>query len=143
VHTVALGPFPTPQWYEFNTVTNAIIQGGFFFRTLTSHDFNPHIAANPFFDVFVEWSATEPGAFRGAKGQPAEVLVAGRRAADALNTLGPPASLFVSPVSYELFRWGDYSAMAYDPSAPLQAWSFNEKINSPVAWGTNIGHVTH
>ena len=143
VHTVALGPFPTPLWYEFDGTSNTIVQAGYFYRSLTSHDFNPHIAANSFFDVFVEWSATEPGAFRGAKGQPAEVLVAGRRSTDAAGTLGPAVSLFVSPTSYELFRWGDYSAVAYDPVAPLQAWTFNEKINNPFAWGTNIGHVTH
>ena len=51
VHTVALGPFPTPLWYEFNGVTNTIVQGGYVYRSLTSHDFNPHIAANSSFDA--------------------------------------------------------------------------------------------
>ena len=46
VHDVALGAFPTPLWYEFNTSTDTVVQSGFFFATQTSHDFNPSIAAN-------------------------------------------------------------------------------------------------
>jgi hypothetical protein len=91
--------------------------------------------------VFVVWSSTEPGAVRFGAGRPADIRMAGRRAVEPAGTMGPSVVLFTSPTIYDLFRWGDYSAVAFDPTNGSRAWSFNEKINNPNAWGTRIGLV--
>lgn len=143
VHTVAIGPFPTPLWYEFNTTTNTIVQAGFFFSSLTSHDWNPSIVANGNRDAFVTWSSTEPGASRGAPGIPPQVRFSGRLAADPLGVISAGAALFTSPASYELFRWGDYSAITIDPFNAQKAWLVNETVASPFVWGTRIGAVRY
>jgi hypothetical protein len=140
VHTVALGAYPTPFFYEFNTTTNAVVQSGFFYASPTSHDFNPSIAANDARDVFVTWSATDPGT-RVSAGTNAQVRFSGRRSTDPAGVIGAGAAIFTSGTSYSLFRWGDYSAVTIDPANPLQAWVVNEHIASSTTWGTTIGWV--
>ena len=39
-------------------------------------------------------------------------------------------------------RWGDYPAMASDPSAPGQVWVLGEYARATSSWGTAFGVVT-
>src|SRR4051794_30373802 len=58
VHTIALGSFAAPKFYQVRPSTASVLQSGFFFASGTSFDFNPSIAANTSNDVFVTWNAT-------------------------------------------------------------------------------------
>jgi hypothetical protein len=140
VHTVALGAFPTPQWYEFNTTTDTVVQTGYFYTSPTSHDFNPSIVANDSRDVFVTWSATEMGT-RLTGGTNAQVRFSGRRNTDPAGVIDAGTAVFTSGGPYSLFRWGDYSAVTIDPRNSLQAWLVNEHIASSTTWGSTIAWV--
>ncbi|TAJ85668.1 hypothetical protein EPO44_16335 [bacterium] len=140
VHTVNLSGFPAPKFYEFDTATNMVIQSGFFFASLTSHDWNASIAANGNNDVYVTWSSTDPPADINA-----QVRFSGRQAADPLGVIDAGTALFTSPTFYNpstdtVERWGDYSAVTVDP-VDGTGWIVNEKINDSTTWGSRIGQV--
>ena len=152
VHCISHLGHAVNRWYEIN-VTNpsapTIRQKGTFQATSTSHDFNPHIAANGSGDCFVVWSATDPN-----NGKNAMVYFGGRRASAALNTMGVNATpLFTSAAWYDdgqgaaFNRWGDYSAVRIDPSNSLEAWLTNEVVTGTTSpsteWGTQIGAVKY
>jgi hypothetical protein len=142
IHTVNDAGFPTVEWYEINTSSMTVNQGGFIFAAGTSDDFNPAIAANSSNDVFIEWSSTNASA-----GTNAQVRFGGRLHTDALNSMSQQATpLFTSPTflgtSSGIQRWGDYSAVTVDPKNTIQAWIVNEDIIDNSDWGTRIGHIT-
>jgi hypothetical protein len=140
VHTVAVGSFATPQFYEFDTAANAITQSGQFFASIVSQDFNPSIAANDAGDVYVTWTVTEPGTRLGGGIFP-QVRFGGRRDTDPPGVIGPGTALFTSPTFYNLGRWGDYSAVTVDPQNPDRAWIVNETVTNPTTWSTRIGAI--
>lgn len=145
VHTIALGSFAAPRWYEINAATRTVIQSGTFFATGSSFDFNASIAANPSKDVYVNWSMTDTAV------NP-QVRFSGRTAADPAGVIPGGVALFTSPAalhtSDEPERWGDYSAVTLDPtyygSCPGQqkiAWLVNENVLTSTTWGTRIGRI--
>lgn len=143
VHTIDLGGFPTPRFYEIDTSSSAVIQSGYFFKSDTSDDFNAHIAANASRDAFVTWSSTCPTCPNQA-----QVLFSGRRSTDPPGQMAAASVLATSSVALtgntaggNLQRWGDYSAVSIDPFNPLRAWIINEKINSASVWGTRFGQI--
>jgi hypothetical protein len=136
VHTVALGPFSAPRFYQINTTTNSVVQSGFFYATGTSFDFNASITATSDNDAFFTWSTTDPSA-----GTNAQVRVA---ACDHSQPIapGPGLVLFTSPTFYTGGRWGDYSAVTPDPSNRRRAWAVNETIRATTHWGSRIGAIS-
>ena len=60
VHTINIGGYARPKFYEFDPVNLTVRQSGTFSRSSTSYDFNASIAANQRHDVVVTWSATDP-----------------------------------------------------------------------------------
>lgn len=134
VHTINLGGFAAPRFYQINTATNTVVQSAFFFASGTSYDFNASIAANSDNDIFVTWSATDP-----ARGINAQVRFSGFDHNDgATYVLGPGTAAFTSPAPYGGFRWGDYSAVTVDPLNPRRAWLVNEDILANNDWGSRI-----
>jgi len=139
-HTVALGGFPAPKFYEFSTTSNTVVQSGFYFASGTSDDWNASIAANASRELFVTYSSTD--ASRGVRPQ---VRVSGKQPADS----GIPAGTAVATSSSVYTsgspqRWGDYSSTTLDPSAAgtcaanRRAWGTNETVLSGPVWGTRI-----
>ncbi|MFJ9827213.1 hypothetical protein ACIRSU_23050 [Streptomyces sp. NPDC101160] len=149
----------TPTWYQINTGTSALTAGGIFYETATSDDFNPSIVgstvngtnANPIGQFFVTWSATDIG---GMNTTPHQVRVkgSGRLATDPVSfaggsTFGPTASTFYNPDADPVGRWGDYSAVAIDPSpatnCPVgnRAYLVNERQNSQTQWSSRWGRL--
>jgi len=140
VHTIAIGPWPTPRWYKINTTTNLVLVSDFFFESGTSHDFNASIAANALGDAFVTWTSTVVGD-RGEGGHHAQIRWSGDQG--PATDIGPGFALFTSPVGYNPSgafdeRWGDYSAVSLDPLDNRRAWIVNEKINAPAVWGSRF-----
>ena len=141
-HTINLSGFPSAFFYRINTSTNALKQSGFYHASATSNDFNASITANTTGDCFVTWTSTNAGA-----GLNAQVRFSGKLSADAQIPSG--AAGFTSPTfltgnfdpNLGIERWGDYSAVALDPSNEATAWLVNEKINSSSLWGSRIIHI--
>ena len=143
VHTLALGSFAAPKWYELNTTTNSVVQSDTFFRSGTSDDFNPSLHARPDGTMFVSWTATDPSVNVNA-----QVRFSGRLPTDPLNTTNEPgqalftSGTFYNPSTSSVERWGDYSAVVDDDSTTLRrAYIVSEKINSSTVWGSRIGHI--
>jgi hypothetical protein len=149
IHTTNNGGRPVPVFYEFNTVTNAVIQQGAFFLSNTSFDFNPHIAVNPSSSAIVTWTATDPAA-----GKDAMVMLGGRTAATPAGAMpvGPAIAGSTSCLvhnfdsSFGSQRWGDYSVVSFDPAAYGIFWVTNEKIAGSASastdhWSTHFGQV--
>lgn len=144
VHTIALGGFSAPRFYQINTATGSVIQSGFFFATLTSFDFNASIAANTTNQVFVTWSATDP-----PNGTNAQVRFSGSDNSAGTVSFGAGDTLFTSGAQltgdldprFGLQRWGDYSAVTIDPANQAEAWVVNEKVDSATTWGSRIGAI--
>ena len=139
VHTIALGTFPTPRWYELDMSTRAVAQTGVFFGTGTSDDWNASIVVDDTRDVFVTWSSSN--AFGSREGNPAyfpQVRTSGRLSTDPAGVIPSGVVVFESTVPYLNFRWGDYSATTLDPSNANCAWGVNEKINAAFTWGSRF-----
>ena len=144
VHTIASGSRAIPRWYEFDTVTNTVIQSGYFSRSATSYDFNASIRANKRKDVFVTWSSTDP-----TNGINAEVRYAARLHSDPLGTIPSPGYLLFGSAANltgngtDTQRWGDYSAVSLDPAdaSGRTAWIVNERIVDTNTWGSRIGQI--
>lgn len=138
VHTVNSGGLPTPRWYEINTATNLLVNWGQFFEGGSSNDFNASIAANESRDLFVTWTATNPGP-TGA--HQARMRVSGKRSFDA--AIGIPGFQMgpTSPTFYLGFRWGDYSAVSIDPVDRRLAWAVNELVRTNSTWKSVFGRM--
>ncbi len=151
VHTVNLGGFPAPYFYQLNTSGNTVAQSGFFFESGTSDDFNPSISSNSSGDAFVVWSTTDSTSTIGLQHN-ARVDVSGRQPGDALGTMGTLTVLATSAVALtgnqqgSVQRWGDYSAVSLDPVAATcganqRAAVFNEKILNANTWGSQYALI--
>ena len=146
-HTIALGSFPAPKFYQIDTSANSIVQSGTFFESSTSDDFNASITANSSDEVFVTWNSTDA---LGSARHNAYVKATGRQAGDTAGTMGvkTTVSASFSPITGNLQggiqRWGDYSMVALDPvgtptCAPnRRAALFNEKIINANTWGSQF-----
>jgi hypothetical protein len=156
VHTIALGAFAAPKWYEIDTdigAVPAVKQQGFFFESGTSDDFNASIAANTSREVFVNWNSTDVANANVALRHQARIRVSGRQAADAAGVIPAGSSILTSAVALTgnsagggVQRWGDYSAVSLDPSpgvtagctANRRAYGINERISAANLWGSRI-----
>lgn len=139
VHTIALGTFPTPRWYELNPAAHTVVQTGVFFGTETSDDWNASIVANDTSDAFVTWSSSNP--FGSREDNPpyfAQVRTSGRLSTDPAGVIPSGVAVFESTTPYFNSRWGDYSAITLDPNNASCAWGVNEKINAASTWGSRF-----
>ena len=141
VHTINLGGFAAPRFYEIDTTTNTVIQSGFFYASGSSHDFNASIAVNGNNDAFVTYTSIDP-----STGINAQIRASGRLHTEPVGVIGSGVVLFNSSTFYtgggDRGRWGDYSSVTIDPSDPSTAWVINEKINGQTTWGSGIGTIT-
>lgn len=145
VHDENLVGFATPRFYKIDTTALTVPDTAQFFASGTSHDFNPAIATDPSGNLVVTWTSTDPPAARNA-----DVRFGGKRSTDGLgDTWGGGTALFTSAAcitgnfdpNFGTQRWGDYSAVSFDPATALTFFLVNEKINSANVWGSRIGSV--
>ncbi|NUK55586.1 hypothetical protein HRW14_36200 [Streptomyces lunaelactis] len=156
VHTINMGNFPTPRWYQINTSTNTVAAGesGILREASDSDDFNPAVAgssvggtaSNPIGRMFFTWSSTDAV---GSGLHHASVKGSGRLATDPVNITGG-STLATAPTPYNpststVERWGDYSAVSIDPVAygtcavGQRAWIVNERHVNTTQWGSRFG----
>jgi hypothetical protein len=144
-HTQTDAGLPTPFWREIDTEgagANTVKQGGEVFESGTSNDWNVSIQANLAKAAIVTWSATDP-----PNGLKPSVVTAGRKAADAANTMSPRLIVATgdivtgNPRTSTLMRWGDTSSVWIDPKLPGTAYIMNEYMINPSTWGTKVAHI--
>jgi len=137
----------TPRFYQLNTTLNTTLQTGEYFKTGTSSDFNPHIAANTANSAMVTWTSTDP-----AVGLNAAVMLGGRTSATSVNTMPVDATPVAGSTScladnfdpaFGHQRWGDYSAANLDPAQFGFFWVTNEKIAGSASSGTDHWATHH
>jgi hypothetical protein len=148
VHTINATGLPTPRWEAFNPATNILSFSGLFFRSLTSNDFNPAIAADGPGDIFVTETATD-----STGGLKPMVLFGGALSGNPVTLNATPAAsssvcLTGNPASGNPQRWGDYSAARFDsatsPSGTAGSvigWITNQRVAGASAWGTKIAKI--
>lgn len=152
VHTIALGTFPAPKFYQINTANTSLVQSGFFFESVTSDDWNASIAVNSQGEAFVTWNSTDVLG-TGTQHQ-ARIRYSGRQPSDPLGSIPAGSTLSNSSValvgnaeSSTVQRWGDYSAVSIDPqsytgcAAGRRFWLSNERIQDANTWGSRIGRA--
>lgn len=140
VHTIRDGSFATPRFYHLDVTNLTVVQTGTFAASGTSYDFNASIAANKVKDIFVTWSSTDPNG-----GKNAQIRVSGKLAGETTIPAGAVMmqSNTFQPFAAPLNRWGDYSAVALDPSlaSGKRAWVANQYIRNDGTWGTRLGRI--
>jgi hypothetical protein len=139
VHAINFNGFPTPRWYEIETSASTLAQSGMFFATNDSDDFSASTVANENKDVFVTWNSTSVGT-RDAPAFSPQIRVSGRLQSDP-SDIASRSVVFESPVDWQSFRWGDYSAITLDPLDSRCAWGVNEKGNTNSIWGSRLFQV--
>jgi hypothetical protein len=148
VHTVALGSFAAPFWYQFDIEgagNGTIKQGGFKFVSANSDDFNASIVAQSTGRAYLQWSYTD-SAVACATGCPS-MAFAGRLNADPLNTMTTATILHNSGIKLMgnlqsgRQRWGDYSSIRFDPQSSTDAYLFQERVLTTSLWGTRAATV--
>jgi hypothetical protein len=142
-------PYPLPLLVDVDPYALTLHRASFYWASATSNDWNASLQANAGGDVFVTFTSDDPAA-----GIAPQMRVARRDASGG----GRGTAVFTSPASFapgytrecpsgsDCERWGDYSAVALDPSetpgcpaGPLQsAWAVNETVKSSSLWGTRI-----
>jgi hypothetical protein len=171
-HGVASGTQSKVRWYEIRVTpggTPRVHQSGLVGGAVCSDDFNPSIAANERGEAVVTWSST-----RDDQGTPPCATPSPGPAFPQMRTagrqLGDPAGAMLGNIFVEgsatfwndgvppcrpnpcAERWGDYSDVSPDPTAPsgcgsLQRrrfWMTNENVpsaTSPNSWGTRIAQA--
>jgi len=153
-HCIATGSgaFAFNRWYEFDTVSDTVVDAGFFWSTSNSNDFMPHIAANTEGDIFVVWTAVDPDPLPpGGDGFHAQMRISGKEVSDVSTFLGPGAVVVTSPTWSSLqddsgrYRWGDYQAIDVNAGPgwgdPDVAFAVGERIKSNTRWDSQISRV--
>jgi hypothetical protein len=156
VNVSTVSSIPTPEWWQINGGTNALVTNGFVFESGASDDWNPSVAAsgvggttgNPIGRMVFTWSATQPS---GAGAHEARVKAHGRLATDAVTITGgstlATSATFYNPSASTVERWGDYSSVTIDPTPVAgcgvgnRFYVVNEKINSNTLWGSRWGRM--
>jgi hypothetical protein len=144
VHNVQVGGFVGIRWYEIEESTNRLLQSG----TISALHFDyiyPSIAANPFGEVVIGFTATgdaTTGLF------PSAFALAGTTT-NGITTFGDPILLAAGLDNFHFpneDRWGDYSSTSVDPNDPHTFWTAIEIALPRSAmggvWGTQITALT-
>jgi hypothetical protein len=161
VHTLGMGPFTQTRLYKIvvcpDPLSGCTAQPtatfADFSASSTSFDWNPSIAVNFSGTVFATWSSDDVFGVN--------VQVRAGSCDGSLSACSPGPGVVVFQSSGPLYgnpesggvniqRWGDYSSIVIDPTAPGSAFGFNEEIDNPHqgpagvggSWGTRLFSIS-
>jgi hypothetical protein len=138
-HTVTGGGFAGVRWYEIRRpgASPFVFQQGTVVDPVNSF-WMGSIAMDKAGDIALGFSAS-------SRSLDPSIFMVGRTAADPAGTMnGPDVLLFGTGVQTNSFnRWGDYSAMAVDPSDDCTFWYTQEyyRTTGSFNWSTRISAV--
>ena len=133
------------RWYEVATNdfgdgggSPTLVQSGNVDPGPGIHTWMPAVAVDSVGDLAIGFSVGGPSQFLGAG-------FTGRLANDPLGTVVLPINEYVVGLgNYQAIdgsgrnRWGDYTAMAIDPTSDGTFWVFNEYATSTNSWATEV-----
>jgi hypothetical protein len=131
------------RWYEFNVSgTPTLAQQGTIAPAPGVSTYYPAIAIGAGDVIGMTYN-------QSSLSQYPSVYDTGRTSADIKGTMETPVLAHAGTATYSdsAFRWGDYSGIAVDPSAPGSFWSGAEYATSalsgmPANWATWISHFS-
>lgn len=149
VHTVQLGSFPAPYYYEINAATRSIVlsREGYFFQSSTSYDWNASVAATTSTtpQIYFTWTSSDKANNKG----PGESI--GHRASNsdgATVAVGPQTIVGSEDTDFTCTggsgrgcRWGDTSSVVIDPLNSADAWITNQFQSPGTTWKTQIARL--
>jgi hypothetical protein len=127
------------RWAQVNPVNATIVQAGVI-GSPNEYRFFSDVAANHCSDMVMGYTKSSVNMYPG-------IWVAGREAADPVNTLQGEAQMKSGEASYNAFdgtpfRWGDYTGLTSDPNG-RDFWyigQYSKNVSHPAAnWGTYVG----
>ncbi len=127
------------EWYEIDSVTNAVVQSGLIDDISLAFNY-PSIAVNDFGDVLIGFSGGDPNNFMSA------YFVAGQTVGGT-TTFGAVTQSMAGVADYQIpdgngrNRWGDYSATVLDPNDPRSFWTFQEFASGADQWSIQVTQV--
>ncbi len=132
------------RWYQIGNldVTPTLVQSGTVFDTAASSPkfyWMGMVAMNGQGHAAVAGSVSSTTTFPN-------VAVAGRLRGDALGTIGAPQVATAATTTYNAGggtqRWGDYAAVALDPTDEQTLWGFAEWAQGTTEWGVQVVQLT-
>ncbi len=139
VQGVDIGGRAAVEWYEIDSVTDAILQSGTISDATLAFNY-PSIAVNDFGDIVIGFSGGDPNTFMSA------YAAVGKTVAN-LTTFDLPVQTKAGSADYERLdtsgrnRWGDYSATVVDPIDERSFWTFQEFASATDAWQIQITQI--
>lgn len=127
------------RWYDIQTngwpsgtSTPKLYQGGEVAGPTTDDYFMPAININPVGDIGMVFT-------RSSDNITADIMVVGRSATDALNTMGLPLKVATSDSVYggSYNRWGDYFSVEVDPNDNKTFWVVG-MVSRSGEWSTQV-----
>jgi hypothetical protein len=132
------------RWYQIGNldVTPTLVQSGTVFDNAAS---SPKFYWMGMVAMNGQGHAAVAGSVSSALSFP-NVAVAGRLRTDTLGTIGAPEVATAAPGTYNAGsgtqRWGDYAAVALDPTDEQTLWGFAEWAQSTSNWGVQVVQLT-
>jgi hypothetical protein len=123
------------QWFELAKAGTVTQQG--IYGAAGRHYFFPSLLADGQKNLMVAFARVSPTEF-------ASLYVASRRSGDALGALSPSVQVHAGAAAYSKFdtsgrnRWGDYLAMAADPTDAATVWAYGGFAAGTEQWATWI-----
>jgi len=136
VHSVEINGRAAIEWYEIDSVTDAVLQSGTISDPSLAFNY-PSIAVNDDGDVVIGFSGGDPSTS-------ISTYVAVGETVAGTTTFDPFVQTFAGTGDYERLdtggrnRWGDYSATVLDPSDPKTFWTFQEYVDGTDNWAVRI-----
>lgn len=132
------------RWYQIGNldVTPTLVQSGTVFDNAAT---NPRYYWMGMVAMNGQGHAAVAGSVSSTLTFP-NVAVAGRLRTDALGTIGAPQVATSAPGTYNAGagtqRWGDYAAVALDPTDEQTLWGFAEWAAGTTNWGVQVVQLT-
>jgi len=140
VHGVNIGGRAAIEWYEIDSITDALLQSGTLSDASLAFNY-PSIAVNDFGEVVIGFSGGDSSTFISTYAAVGETIA-------GVTTFDPIIQTKAGLADYERLdssgrnRWGDYSATVVDPLDERSFWTFQEFVNATDSWQIQVTQIT-
>jgi len=135
VHSAQIGDRAAIQWFRIDAINSVVLESGLISDTNLDL-FYPAIAANQYGTVVIVCNGCSLDTYVSCYAVVAQPLNGSLTFGDLTLLKSGSASYRYS--SSGISRWGDYSALAPDPSDPCRFWSLTMYPADSTTWATQI-----
>ena len=140
VQSVSVNGRAAIEWYEIDSVTNAIVQSGLIQDVALGFNF-PSIAVNDFGEIVIGFSGAD------ATSTFMSTYYVGGQTIGGVTTFGAIQQTQAGLADYQILdgsgrnRWGDYSATMLDPNDQRHFWTFQEYASASNQYSIRITEI--